>query len=150
MLSQRYALVLMRDVCFSPFSLSGGSLQYRQRVMRTPVGLHAAIHFHVRCILRAFRLTKSITQSCGACASHPHDTHCFCLLQLDGTNTHLLISGRNRCMAVSLIGVGLCNTSSLKWSTEVRHELLEQSPKVTRKSRQNLKSCERGNVSKAQ
>lgn len=60
-----------------------------------PEGPQATVQFHVRCKLRAFRLTKSITQRRGACASHPHNTHCFCLSLLDGPNTHLLIGGRS-------------------------------------------------------
>lgn len=75
-LSQWYALVLIRGCLHQPQQFGRGLLQYWQGVMRKPEGLHAAIQFHVRCNLRAFRLTKSITQSCGACASHPHNTHC--------------------------------------------------------------------------
>lgn len=94
--------------------------------------------------LRAFRLTKSITQSCGACASHPHNTHCFCLPPLDGPNTHLLISGRNACTHGCLFH--MCSTFELssvrssKRSSEVRHDLLVQSPPVSTKNRQDLKS----------
>lgn len=102
--------------------------------MRLPVGLHAAIQFHVRCNLKAFRLTKSITQSCGACAFHPHNNHCFCLLLC-------WLSGRIGCMHGCLFH--MCSTLelssvwTLKQSSEVRHELLQQSPQVTKKNRQD-------------
>lgn len=82
-----------------------------------PVGLHAAIQFHVRCNLRAFRLTKSITQSCGACASQPHNTHCFFLSLLDGPNTNLLITEEWSYISHTVY-------STFEQSSEVKHELL--------------------------
>ncbi len=106
-----------------------------------PVGPHAAIQFHVRCNLGAFRLTKSITQSCGACASHPHNTHC--LLLLVGPNTHLPISERNGCTHGCLFHMRstfeLSSVCSLKRSSEVRLELLVRSTPVSKRSRQDLK-----------
>lgn len=87
--------------CFNPSSLSGSPLQYWHRVTRMPVGRHSAIQLHVHCNLRAFRLTKSITQSCGACACHnvtPCVSFCFCqMLQI-----HSCWSVREaaRCLAV--------------------------------------------------
>lgn len=55
----------------------------------------------VCCNLRAFRLTKSITQGCGARASLPHNTHnihCFCVPLLERLNTEFLISWWRSCM----------------------------------------------------
>lgn len=69
------------------------------------------IQFHVQCNLGAFRLTKSITQSCGAWASHSYNSHCFCLLFLDEPKTDLLVSGWNSCFF--LIHVLLCSCTVL-------------------------------------
>lgn len=98
------------------------------------------IQFHVQCNLGAFRLTKSITQSCGAWASHSYKSHCFCLL-FSGWTKYRLAGKQEKWLLFShTCPLQLYSAWSLKKSLEVRHELLLQSHNAGSKGPEELVS----------
>lgn len=123
-------------VSSSPSGLSGDSLQYLQRVMRMPVGPRATVQFHV---CAATSELSGLLNQLHSVAEPAPLTHITPIVSVCLYWTKYALAGRWEEWGC-IHGSAFHTSPTFKRSSEVRHELLRQSPQVTKKQRRDPKS----------